>query len=68
MPMTTLEGEWVARDCRTQRSISGTTSEMPLKSGKSPKAVSANIRKEVSAGKPRKQAVAIALNVARKAK
>ena len=41
---------------------------MPLKSGKSPKAVSANIRKEVSAGKPRKQAVAIALNVARKAK
>lgn len=41
---------------------------MPLKSGKSPAAVSSNIRKEIFAGRPQKQAVAIALNVARKRK
>jgi hypothetical protein len=41
---------------------------MPLKKGYSKKSVSANIRTEMAAGKPQKQAVAIALDVARRAK
>ena len=40
---------------------------MPLVKSKSKKAVSQNIRTEMEAGKKQKQAVAIALNVARKA-
>lgn len=40
---------------------------MPLIKGKSKKTVSANIKTEMAAGKPQKQAVAIALDVARKA-
>jgi len=41
---------------------------MPLKSGKSKKAFSDNIKTEMAAGKPQKQAVAIAYSVARKGK
>lgn len=41
---------------------------MPLAKGKSKAVVSSNIRTEIAAGKPQKQAVAIALNVARKSK
>jgi hypothetical protein len=41
---------------------------MPLKRGKSPAAISANIKTEMAAGKPQKQAIAIALSVAGKSR
>jgi len=41
---------------------------MPIKKGYSPKTISANIKTEMKAGRPHKQAVAIALDIAKKAK
>jgi hypothetical protein len=41
---------------------------MPLKSGKSKKVISQNIKTEMGAGKPQKQAVAIAMRKAGKMK
>jgi hypothetical protein len=39
---------------------------MPLTKGKSKKAISKNIKTEMDAGKPQKQAIAIAYSVAKK--
>ena len=39
---------------------------MPLVKGKLRKAISKNIRREIKAGRPRKQAIAIALETARR--
>jgi hypothetical protein len=41
---------------------------MPLKSGKSKKTIQSNVKKEIAAGKPAKQAVAIAYRKAGKTK
>lgn len=41
---------------------------MPLKKSSSKKAVGENIKAELNSGKPKRQAIAIALDVQRKAK
>lgn len=41
---------------------------MPIKKGFSPKTISENIKTEMQAGRPHKQAVAIALDIAKNAK
>ena len=41
---------------------------MPLKKGYSSKTISENIRTEMRAGRPQKQAIAIAMDIARKSK
>jgi hypothetical protein len=41
---------------------------MPLKKGYSSKTISENIRTEMRAGRPQKQAIAIAMDLARKSK
>lgn len=41
---------------------------MPLEKGKSKEVISRNIKKEMAAGKPQKQAIAIALSAAGKSK
>jgi hypothetical protein len=42
--------------------------DMPLKKGYGKKTISKNIKAEMKAGKPQKQAIAIALDVAKRAK
>jgi hypothetical protein len=41
---------------------------MPLKKGFSSKTISENIRTEIRAGRPQKQAIAIAMDIARKSR
>jgi hypothetical protein len=61
---------WLVRVCCTNRSSADTIERkalMPLRKSTSKQAFRKNIRAEVKAGKPVKQAVAIAYSVKRKA-
>ena len=59
--MGSAEVDPTVRTVSTERSL-----VVPLKKGSSHKTVSSNIKTEMKAGKPQKQAVAIALNKAGK--
>jgi hypothetical protein len=57
-----------AGTARVNLDIQEVPQNMPLEKSRSKKAFSENVKREVSAGKPQKQAVAIAENVRRQAR
>jgi hypothetical protein len=56
------------KSSRSSRILQNKEDTVPLKKGTMQSIISENIKTEMRAGKPQKQAVAIALNVARKSK
>lgn len=62
--MLRLSGGWFGK--RLYITIEQWRGMMPLKSGKGSRVISQNIRAEMKVGKPQKQAIAIALNKAKK--